>query len=421
MARSEAKTGLIHRPGVEAWTTVATDTYRFDRSLVAVIFLATFNAPGLVNAGSPMWYLLPAIPVAAIALIRAPLGSTTIRRPVVSDVVLMILMIFGLAGTTYGVLFLGTTASLRPTFVPMVIALLYLGTLNQPTEQETDALLRALIWVGVAYLLVNASVDFGLAPGSGLIGAHPFRNSQLLFVVMATYGAVALRRWAGMLLLALLVTYMVLIYPSGTTIFVAVGTLATLYVTQPRRSAIRPYVIAILVLLLMSISLLKFGAAVDVTQRYFNAVGKTDNNATRLAVWTAGIDRFRQSPIFGAGFTGNTYAQAVLVQGRPAIQAQFHNDFILFLAEGGVVGIGLLLAWVVVTEITVIRRHRMFAQAGWSSHARLLRTLLVGWNAFFIAAAFNPQFASVTGSASIFAVYALMMSLAAPTPGSHRG
>jgi hypothetical protein len=110
----------------------------------------------------------------------------------------------------------------------------------------------------------------------------------------------------------------------------------------------------------------------------------------------------------------------ILVPGQQVDRVQFHNDFVLFLAEGGIVGIGLLLAWIVVTEVTIIRRHRMFSDAGWSSHARLLRTLLVGWNAFFVAAAFNPQFSAVTGSASIFALYGLMMSLGTPPPEGRR-
>lgn len=399
---------------------IATDSYRFDRSLVVLLFLATFNAPGLLSRHTSMWYVLLAIPTATIVLIRAPRGSARIRRPILPEVVLMILMTIGLIGTTYGELFRPTTATTRPIFVPMAIALLYLGTLDQPTKEETDGLLRWLTWVGVTYLLVNALVFLGAAPGPGLAGDHPFRNSQLLFVAMAMVGAVALRRWALLLLLASLTMFMVLTYPSATTILVAFGTIATLYMTQPRGSAIRPYLITILVLAVVAIASLRSGLGVDVTQTYFSAVGKADANATRLAVWNAGIDRFEQSPIFGSNFADSTNAAVIRVVGRPAIQLPFHNDYILFLAEGGVLGIALLLAWIVTTEITVIRRHRMFARAGWSSHARLLRTLLVGFNAFFIAAAFNPQFTSVTASASIFAVYGLMMSLGAPSADSPR-
>jgi hypothetical protein len=419
LARLETKNRPIHR-GLIASEIVPTDTYRFDRSLVVLLLFATLNAQGLVNGQGPAWYLLLVIPVVSIALVRARLASTTIRRPVLSDVVLLILLLFGLAGTTYGVLFLGTTAPLRPTFVPMVIALFYLGTLDQPTGQESLALVRGLVWVGIAYLLVNISVALGIAPGAGLNGDHPFRNSQLLFVAMAVVGAVSLRRWAVVSLLAFLVGWMVLLYPSGTTILVAVGSLATIYVTQPRSSGIRTGAMAALAVVLVSVALLKLGATQNVTEQYFSAVGKQNNDATRLAAWNDGMDRFWRSPIIGSGFADNTYAQVVLVPGQRVNQVQFHNDFILFLAEGGVVGIGLLLVWAAVTEVTIIRRYRMFARAGWSSHARLLRTLLVGWNAFFVAAAFNPQFSAVTGSASIFALYGLMMSLGTPPPEGRR-
>jgi O-antigen ligase len=414
------RTDLIQRSLSRSPMMIATDAYRFDQVLVVLLFLTTFDAPGLLSRKTPMWYVLLALPTGAIVLIRARMGSARIRRPIFSDVVLLSLMSIGLVGTTYGTLFRATTATARPTFVPMVLALLYLATLDQPTDKESDALLRWLTWVGVTYLLVNALVYFGVPPGPGLAGDHPFRNSQLLFVAMALVGAVASRRWAMLLLLALLTTFMVLTYPSATTILVAVGTIATLYMTQPRGSAVRPYVVAILVMIVVALASMRSGVSVDITQRYFSAVGKADTNPTRLAVWSTGIDRFEQSPIIGSGFAGSTNAAVVRAVGRRAKQIPFHNDYILFLAEGGVVGFGLLLTWVVATEITIVRRHRTFAVAGWSSHARLLRTLLVGFNAFFIAAAFNPQFTSVTSSASIFAVYALMMSLGAPSPDAPR-
>ena len=416
------RTGLIQRSR-SGTPTIATDTdtYRFDRALVVLLFFATFDAPGILSRKTLLWYLLLAIPIVTMVLIRAPRASSRIRRPIISDVVLLILMSFGLIGTTYGELFRPTTASARPIFVPMVIALLYLGTLEQPTEKETDGLLRWLTWVGVTYVLVNALVYSGAAPGPGLAGDHPFRNSQLFFVAMAVVGAIALRRWTRLVLLASLVAFMVLTYPSATTIVVAVGTVATLFMTQPGGSAVRPYVIAILLMIVVALGAMSSGVSEDITQRYFNAVGKADTNPTRLAVWTAGIHRFEQSPLIGSGFAGSTNAVIVRAVGRGTKQIPFHNDFILFLAEGGVVGIGLLFTWIIATEIIVIRRHRMFVRAGWSSHARLLRTLLVGFNAYFIAAAFNPQFTSVTSSASIFAVYALMMSLGAPSRDTPRG
>lgn len=390
-----------------------TDTYRFDRVLLLVLFVATLSAPGLVTGKSPLWYLVPGVVVGAAILIRARTPSMLVRRPVASDVLLLLLMILGLAGSTYGLLFLGTTATARPVFVPMLISFLYLLTLEEPTDDEADALIRGLIWVGIAYIALNAAVTFGFAPGPGLDGDHPFRNSQLPFVAMAVVGAVELRRWRYVAILTVLVLYMVITYPSATTVLVAVGTLATLYVAHPRASSVRAYLVAILGSAVVVAGLLNATSSADVTSRYFATVGKADTVPTRLLLWEEGIRRFEESPVIGDVFSGDTNAVIVRAVGAP-LRLPFHNDFILFLAAGGVIGLGLLLAWAAMTEAIVLRRHRAFALAGRNAHARLLRTLLVGFNAFFVAAAFNPQFTSVSASATIFAVYGLMMSTGSP-------
>lgn len=392
---------------------VLTDTYQFDRVLLLLLMLATLAAPGLVPGNTALWYLLPGLATGAAILIRARAPSTLVRRPLASDVLLFLLMVLGLAGTMYGILFLGTTAPARPVFVPMVIAFLYLVTLEEPTDDEADALLGGLIWIGFVYLVLNAIVDIGLAPGPGLGGDHPFRNSQLLFVVMALVAAFELRRWRQAAVLVVLGAFMVITYPSATTVLVSVGTLATVYVARPRASSGRAYVVAILGSAVVVAGLLNSTSGVEVTSSYFAAVGKADTVNTRLLLWREGMRQFEESPVIGDAFSGDTNAVIVRAVGPP-IRLPFHNDFILFLASGGVVGLGLLVAWAVVTEAIVLRRYRAFVAAGRVSHARLLRTLLVGFNAFFVAAAFNPQLTAVSASVTIFAVYGLLISLGSP-------
>ena len=151
------------------------------------------------------------------------------------------------------------------------------------------------------------------------------------------------------------------------------------------------------------------------TATYFAAVGKRDNNGTRLALWQAGIDEFRQSPVSGSWFSGPT----VIVTTRPGqhkqFQLPFHNDYILFLVEGGLIGLGLLLAWAISTELLMLRRYRAYVALGEHSRAALLRTLLIGFNAFFVAAAFNPLFTGMSSSATIFSIYGLMLLLGSPS------
>jgi O-antigen ligase len=204
-------------------------------------------------------------------------------------------------------------------------------------------------------------------------------------------------------------------YPSGTALLVVLATLATVFLTRRGRRPKRRWVAALLVVGAAGLVVLNFGGGLHLTDTYFAAVGKRDNNGTRLALWQAGIDEFRQSPISGSWFSGPT----VIVTTRPGqhkqFQLPFHNDYILFLVEGGLIGLGLLLAWAISTELLMLRRYRAYVALGEYSRAALLRTLLIGFNAFFVAAAFNPLFTGMSSSATIFSIYGLMMLLGSPS------
>jgi O-antigen ligase len=139
-----------------------------------------------------------------------------------------------------------------------------------------------------------------------------------------------------------------------------------------------------------------------------------DANNGRLDLAAAGLDEFRQSPIVGQVFS----TQAVAERLRDGKTLPFHDDFILFLAEGGVLGLGLLLSWMVYTEITLLRRYRELMTAGNFDRARLTRALLVMINAFFIAIPFNPVMEGVTRTATLFGVWAIAMSLGRPQRGA---
>ena len=95
-------------------------------------------------------------------------------------------------------------------------------------------------------------------------------------------------------------------------------------------------------------------------------------------------------------------------------QLPFHNDFVLFLAEGGVVGLGLFLLGMVITESTLLRRHAGFRDRGRTAPAGLIRVFLVMFNTLIVAAAFNPTFNGVSRSATLCALYGVVMLLGVP-------
>src|SRR5207248_4999369 len=122
------------------------------------------------------------------------------------------------------------------------------------------------------------------------------------------------------------------------------------------------------------------------------------------------------SPIYGSSFTANATASVREGTGNlfQYVQLPYHNDYLLFLAEGGVLGTVLLLGWALGTELTLLRRFRGYGAGGQPNRAALVRVLLCGFNAFFVSAAFNPSLEGTATSATIFAVYGLAMLLGEP-------
>jgi O-antigen ligase len=145
-------------------------------------------------------------------------------------------------------------------------------------------------------------------------------------------------------------------------------------------------------------------------------VDKANANSGRLDLWTEGLERWGEAPVFGSGFAGEVTA----VRSRDEKALPFHNDFVLFLANGGIVGLGLLITWIVMTELTILRRYRGFVRAGDLGRAGLLRAILVCLNAFVVAMAFNPVLPGASRSATIFGLYAIAMSVGEPPPGRRR-
>jgi O-antigen ligase len=396
--------------------TRTTDAYRYALSLMVVLLAATLDIPNFLDRGNYLRYLLLLIPVLTIVLLRAETRSVFIKRPMASDRILLVLLLFGLPGTIYGVVFLGSSSTARSIFLPMATAFLYLFPLDDISDREAASLLRIVGWIAFLYTALNAFVNAGLGPE--LRGFLQYRNASFFFVPMALAAAIVLKRWMRVSMLLAMVVFIYLTYPAGTSVLVVVTTVLTFVMTPRRTSTLRPYLVALLVAVGIAIALLNFTKGVALTERYFDLVGKPSANQGRLALWTAGLDRFQQSPIFGDAFSKGTVTDATRIAGTTADALPYHNDYVLFLAAGGIVGLGLLVGWIVATVSSALRRYQALLSSGEHSKAAFLRVLLVGYNAFFVSAAFNPSMEGVSRAASIFAVYSLMMAIGLPRNSS---
>jgi O-antigen ligase len=389
------------------------DTYRLGRVLLFVMVCVALDTKDFFDKGGKARYLLPMIPVMAAISIFLRRRGEVVRRPRAPDKILFLLMVLGLAGSLWGTVFRGTQSTTLPVFLPMMVAFTYLLTLERPSEQEVLKLLRGLALVGLVYVFMNATANSGVL--SSVFAAKVYRNSKAFFILLGIAAAILSRRRLVLSLMILLAVFVFITYPSGTDVVVALVTLMTFWMTKPRSSRLRPYVIVALGLSILILALVNLNSTTSIANSYFGSVGKRNNTTTRLALWQAGIDLFKQSPVYGSGFSGEitilVYRQSDF---RAPFKAPFHDDYVMLLAAGGLIGFGLVAWWVAATEVEVLRRYRGFLASGRYQSANLLRALLVAFNVFFVAALFNPELSGAGRGTTLFAMYAMMMMLGRP-------
>jgi hypothetical protein len=373
-------------------------------------------------------YLILLLPFGAALWVRARHPSWSVREPTIGHVLVGIMVLIGLGGSLYGMILLNTKQGPLNVFVPMAVGLLLLLATDGPRDREVPRTTHLLGLIGFAYVIMNFLLNTGvLVKIAGRLGplansnlvndlatSLKYRNASAAFVALAFACAIVERRPRRLLVLTVMYAVIFATYPSATQLLIFCGTALTLLLTSRRASALRTLVATSLILLITATALLNVNAVVRLSTTYFSEVNKANANSGRLDLAAAGIDEFKQSPLIGHLFSRD----AVAVRLRDNNTLPFHDDFILFLAEGGLLGIALLVGWMAYTEITLLRRYREFMNAGDLNRARLIRVLLVMLNAFFIAIPFNPVMEGVTRTATIFGVWAIAMSLGRPQPAA---
>ena len=390
-------------------TSYRTDSYVLSVGVLLLMLIAALDAINLFDRpNGGVRYTILVIPILAVTIVRSRRPSLMVRQPSPPDVVLGALFIFGFAGALIGVAFRGNLANDYPVFVPMALGLMYLLAVDGPTPGEIRKLLDRLSNVGVVYVLMNFAVNTGLLPG--LTHFLKYRNASAAIVAMAITAALVRRRWGRLIFLLVLYAGIFVTYPSATQVLMGVTVVLTLMLTTRRSGAARTLVFATVVALFVVVALANLNTGIQLTNSYFASVHKANANSGRLSLWSSGIDEFLISPVIGQAFTG----ESIAIRSRDSKALPFHNDFLLFLAQGGAVGFGLLLSWIVLTELTLLRRYRAFRGAGATDAANLTRIILVTLNCFFVAMAFNPVMEGVTRTASVFGLYGIAMSLGSP-------
>jgi hypothetical protein len=392
------------------------DAWRLSRAFLIIFFLTTVDVTNFLDRGNVLKYVvLMGAPLVVFGMMRLSSRSTSIRRLQLSDRFLLALFLIGLAGSIYGKLFNKVADDGFPIFLPLLLALLPLAVGDDLTDEDARRLLKALALIFLGYMLINAVANSGFAGLKTSSGKTQYRNAQLLYVAMGFAGAFILRKNLRRVVVVVLWAYIFKTYPSGTAAFVIVVTMGTLFITRRNARNTSLYFALGAVVLVVGIAIANFGSAVSLSDQYFALVHKKNNDNARVALWQGGIRNFEKSPLVGQVFTGDN---TILVIRRDGLgqpfKAPFHSDYVLMLSQGGLLGLGLFVGWAISTELTMYRRYRGFLRAGQADKANLLRLLLIGFNAFFASAAFNPELTGASRTASIAAVYGMMLLLGRP-------
>lgn len=391
----------------------STAAFRLSRWMLLIPLAVTVDVFNILdNKGGPIRYGLLLVVVVPFLVHQLSSRGFIVRRPTNGDRLLALFWLFGVAGTTYGILVSRSAATTRPLFASMILAFVYILVPDTPTDEEAARILRILLWITAFYVLLAAVVNIGLLPS--LLRYHPYRNSQFFFVAGGLAAAFVLRRWWLLALLAAFEAVNFVGYPSASSVLGLLAMVGTLYITGARASKARAFGLTMLASVMVLVAVLNFQGTLGVLSDYFSTVGKANTLATRTAVWTAGLQQFHTSPLVGAGFAGTTVATVVGVTASSTNQLPYHNDFVLFLAEGGLIGLGLVLLWMVVTERTLLRRYAGYRDSGRWAPAGLIRVFLAMFNTLIVVAAFNPTFNLVSCSATLFSLYGVVMLLGPP-------
>ena len=389
-----------------------TDAFVLSRSLLIVLLFVVvdvtdaFGRASALQTGAGLRYLLLGIPIGTALVLFTSSPSPLIRRPAGTDQVLVTLAACGLLGSIYGRLFLNTDTSAFPIFLPMLIGLLYLATTQPVTRAEAARLLRALSNIGLLYVLLHALASAGAFDSWTF---ESFGHWKAFLIAMAIAAAIERRRALRTLGLSILAVYIFARYPAGTYVLVLVVTALTMFVTRPRASPARAYVVGLAAAAVVTVGLLNLSGTVSLTQSYFQDVGKTSNVDTRLELWRKGIEQIGTSPLVGHAFTGEMTVP-ISQEGLPTRLA-LHQDYLNLALGGGVIAVGLFVTWAVLTNLQTLRRIRHARVLGHHVQASLLRVLLVGFNAWLVVAAFNSLLETVGTSAALFLIYGLMMTI----------
>ena len=348
------------------------------------------QAPGV-------WRYVPTVAVVVTVLlvgVTGDPGSRALRTTAV------LLFGYGLLGTLYGRFVLGTVNGTLPLIGPMVIACLP-PVRNWTPEARWRLGLRAVSAACAAFAVGSGLSRLGVLPGTQI---DVLNHEKAFLVVLAVSAALAARDRLLTLIALACGVFAFVAYPAATYVVVAAAAIGTLLLVRWNPGSLQRTVLAVGAMALALVAVLKIDRLIELSNYYFELVGKTDNGDTRAALYRAALARL-EDPLFSRLFTGDITVVGNL-SGQDRV-APVHNDYLSISLGGGVVAAALLLAMFLFANGLVLRSLPAMTDA---YQRRTVIILLGAVNGVAVSAFANPIFMNPGASAVTFALLGALVA-----------
>ena len=369
--------------------------------LVAVAVLLA-DLGGRSIAPGPYRYVPTAAVVVAILLVgvRADRTSRALRTTA------LLLFGYGILGTLYGRFALGTINGTLPLVGPMLIACLP-PVRNWTGDAGWRTGLRVLSVAGSLFAVFSGLTRLGLLPSTQI----DVVNHEKAFVFVLAIGAALAARDRLLLVVALATTvFAFTTYPAATYALAAVVGIGTVVLAKVLPDTTHRVIFAVIGATSVMAAVLYVDRLIDLTNGYFELVGKQNNGDTRAALYAAALDRL-QHPVFGSFFAGDITVVGDL-SGQDTV-VPVHNDYLSVTLGGGVLAAALLLAIFFFANGLVVRMIRAGVP---DDQRRAAVALLAAVNAAAVTAFANPVFMNPGASALTFSVLAALVAVCRRPP-----
>ena len=352
--------------------------------------LLLIDVGGRTNAPGPLRYAPTVVLVAVVFLV----GVTADRRSRALRGTALMLFAYGVVGTLYGRLALGTVNGALPVVGPMIIACLPPVRSWGPGDAWRTGL-RVLGVAGSLFAVFSGLTRLGMLPAAQL----DVVNHEKSFVFVLAVGAAWAARDRLLLIGALAATaFAFTTYPAATyalALAVAVGTVVLVRLLPDGPSRLLLAVGAATSVLLATLFVDRL---IEISNTYFRLVGKQDNGSARAALYEAALERL-EHPLLSSLFTGDITVVGNLTGEEVVVPV--HNDYLSITLGGGIVAATLLLAIFLFANGLALRTLRDGVS---DDQRRTIVVLLAAVNAAAVTAFANPVFMNPGASALTFAV-----------------